>query len=67
MDQIQNQFSESTWSAFVATALENKSADQVADELDMSVGAVYIAKSRVTKRLKEKVASIDESMEPTSA
>lgn len=66
MEQIQDQFSDSTWTAFFQTALEHKSADEVAGSLNMSVGAVYIAKSRVTKRLKEKVASIDESMEPAS-
>ncbi|MEM9940847.1 MAG: sigma-70 family RNA polymerase sigma factor [Planctomycetota bacterium] len=66
IEQIQDQFSKSTWSAFTLTALEHRPADEVADKLNISVGAVYIAKSRVTKRLKEKVASIDQSLESTS-
>ncbi|MEM1228036.1 MAG: sigma-70 family RNA polymerase sigma factor [Planctomycetota bacterium] len=62
-DQIRDQFANNTWLAFVGTAIENKNAQAVADELGMSVGAVYVARSRVMKRLKEVVATIDESME----
>ena len=63
MDQIRIQFSESTWQAFHETAFKNRSASEVASDLNMSVGAVYIAKSRITKRLREKVATVDDSLE----
>ena len=63
MGQVRSQFSGSTWLAFCETAVNNKPAKQVADTLGMSVGAVYIAKSRVTQRLKETVATIDDTLE----
>ena len=63
MDQIKDQFEESTWQAFCQSALEQKSPSEVAKQLGLSVGAVYIAKSRVLKKLKIKVASVDESLE----
>ena len=62
MEQIKNQFTETTWMAFCRTAIDNRDAQQTADELGMTVGAVYIAKSRVTKKLKEKIATIDETI-----
>ncbi len=63
MNEIRDQFSESTWQAFFATAIENRGATEVAAEQEMSVGAVYIAKSRVVRRLKDKVAQIEATME----
>lgn len=50
---IEPEFEESTWRAFVATAVDNRSASEVASELGLSTNAVYVAKSRVLTRLKE--------------
>ena len=53
--QIRADFSETTWSAFWQTAVEGRDGRTVADELDLSVAAVYLAKGRVMARLKEQV------------
>ncbi len=50
--QIQCEFQQSTWQAFVRT-LAGASAQMVAAELGMSVGAVYTARSRVLARLRK--------------
>lgn len=50
--QIQPTFQEKTWQAFWNTAVEGQDAQQVAEGLGMSIGAVYIAKSRVTSKLR---------------
>jgi RNA polymerase sigma-70 factor (ECF subfamily) len=42
-----------TWQAFYGVVLEERHPSDIAAELNMSVGAVYIAKSRVLKRLRE--------------
>ncbi len=60
MNAIRSEFQEGTWQAFYQTAIENRPADQVAEELGMSVGAVYSAKSRVTARLRRAVAEMEE-------
>ncbi|MCA9174838.1 MAG: sigma-70 family RNA polymerase sigma factor [Planctomycetales bacterium] len=59
--QIQRSVNESTWRAFALTAIEGKKAREVAKELEMTVAAVYLAKSRVTGRLK----ALIEQMEAT--
>ena len=59
--KIRPQFSESSWRAFEQTAIENRSPQAVAADLGISVGAVYISKSRVTKKIRDAIASIDET------
>jgi RNA polymerase sigma-70 factor (ECF subfamily) len=53
--QIEREFQPDTWQAFWQTAVEGRSCEDVAVELNKGVGAVYAARSRVMKRLQEKV------------
>lgn len=59
MDRVRPEFQESTWLAFVRTAVEERPVAEVATELGISAGAVYIARSRVTARLRRAVAEVD--------
>ena len=59
-EQVRAEFQEKTWQAFWLTAVEGKPAAQVAEALGLSVGAVYVAKSRVMARLKEQVQELHE-------
>lgn len=54
--QIRDEFHPQTWSAFWGTAVEGREVEQVARELNKSSGAVYAARSRVMRRLREQVA-----------
>jgi RNA polymerase sigma-70 factor (ECF subfamily) len=45
-------FSENTWSAFWATCVNQVPAQQAADEIGISIGAVYIARSRVLAKIR---------------
>jgi RNA polymerase sigma-70 factor (ECF subfamily) len=60
-EQVRGQFTESTWRAFWATAVEGRDAAAVAEELNLSAGAVYVAKSRVQARLREQIREITQS------
>lgn len=51
-DRVRPHVDPSTWDAFWKTAIEQRGPDEVASELEMSVGAVYCAKARVMRRLK---------------
>jgi RNA polymerase sigma factor (sigma-70 family) len=53
--RIQPHFSATTWKAFWRTAVEGASGAAVAAELGLSVGAVYVARSRVLARLTEQI------------
>ena len=41
-----------TWTAFWETMVVGRSCESVAEELNMSVGAIYVARSRVVARLR---------------
>jgi RNA polymerase sigma factor (sigma-70 family) len=58
--QIQSDFQASTWQAFWQTSVEGKGSREVADSLGMTVGAVYIARSRVLAKLKQTIQQIEE-------
>ena len=60
MEKIRHEFGDNGWESFVATAIHGKSPDAIAKKLGVTTGAVYVAKSRVMKRLIEKVRSVDE-------
>jgi RNA polymerase sigma-70 factor (ECF subfamily) len=53
-------FTDRTWRAFYMTAVEGKSPEEAAAETGLSVGAVYVAKSRVVAQLRKLVESAEE-------
>jgi RNA polymerase sigma-70 factor (ECF subfamily) len=55
---IRLEFQPATWRAFECQVQNGRPAAQVAAELDLSVNAVLIAKSRVLKGLREKAAGL---------
>lgn len=59
-EAIRDEFAESTWQAFWQTAVELRPVKDVADDLGLSQGAVYIARSRVIARLRERIEGIEQ-------
>lgn len=58
-ERVRSEVQESTWRAFWLTTFEEQDGRSVAQNLGMSVGAVYIAKSRVLARLTKCIQTID--------
>jgi RNA polymerase sigma-70 factor (ECF subfamily) len=50
---IQSEFEEKTWRAFEAVVMNDQKPADAAAALHMSVNAVYLARSRILKRLRE--------------
>ena len=57
---VRQRVSETTWQAFHTTSVLQHPVEQVAQELGISPGSVYIARSRVMKRLQHAVKSFEE-------
>ncbi len=53
--QVRGQVRETTWNAFWQSTVDDRPMEAVADDLAMTVGSVYIARSRVMARLRETV------------
>ena len=61
-EKIKRDFTPDTWQAFWRTAVQGDPPAKTAQELKMSVGAVYIARSRVMARLRKQIEQVgDES------
>ena len=52
---VRGDFQPATWRAFWETAVEGRSRQEVAAELGMSIASVYMAKHRITGRLRQHV------------
>lgn len=61
-ERVRGEFADSTLAAFERLAFAGATAEAVARELGLSVGAVHVARSRVLRRLRELAAGmIDEA------
>jgi RNA polymerase sigma factor (sigma-70 family) len=59
-ERVRVEFTAPTWQAFWQVAVEGQSAEDTARALAMSLGAVYVAKSRVLARLKKEVRQLQQ-------
>jgi RNA polymerase sigma-70 factor (ECF subfamily) len=53
LDMVRSQFEETTWRAFLMVVCDNRRPADVAEDLRLSLNAVYLAKSRVLCALRE--------------
>ncbi|MEZ5305207.1 MAG: sigma-70 family RNA polymerase sigma factor [Verrucomicrobiales bacterium] len=51
-ERVRSEIADHTWQAFWRTAVKGEAPSEVADSLGMSVGAVYVAKSRAIARIR---------------
>jgi len=58
MRVMQREFEPSTWKACWETAFHGRPAAEVAAELGLSLGAVYVARSRVLRRLRQELQGL---------
>lgn len=59
LELVRAEFEPRTWQAFWRVAVEDQPPADVAADLGISVGAVYMAKSRVLKRLREELKDLE--------
>jgi RNA polymerase sigma-70 factor (ECF subfamily) len=58
MEMVQAEFEDRTWQAFWRTTVDGVPTSVVAAELEMSINAVRLAKSRVLRRLREQLDAL---------
>ena len=57
--QVRGEFAGSTWQAFWQTAVEGRDTKSVSAQLGISAGAIYIARSRVIARLRQRIEEFE--------
>ena len=60
--RVQARVSTLTWQAFHDTSIVSKPAEEVAKQLGMPLGNLYVAKCRVLKLLREEVQDLDSTL-----
>lgn len=55
MERVKDEFQAATWQAFLQTAVQGRTPAEVAGRVGLSVGAIYVAKSRVIARLRQEI------------
>ncbi|TWU39014.1 RNA polymerase sigma factor CnrH [Novipirellula aureliae] len=55
METLKPTIEPNTWAAFELTAIEGRSAEEVGAKIGLSKGAVYVARSRVTAKLRSEI------------
>lgn len=60
---VQRQVQPATWDAFRRSTLLNQSVNEVSQQTGLTVGSVYVARSRVLSRLRAAVAEIQKGLE----
>ncbi|MEM9644852.1 MAG: sigma-70 family RNA polymerase sigma factor [Planctomycetota bacterium] len=58
--EVRQHVTEATWEAFWKTSVEGESVSAIAQKLEMSVGAIYIARSRVMTKIRSTIATLEE-------
>jgi len=58
--QVRAEFRPDTWQAFWLSTVEGLAVEDVARRVGKSVGAVYAARSRIVRRIRELVADLEE-------
>lgn len=59
-EEVRHEFTSATWAMFWQSTVEERSINEVARNHDRSTGAVYLARYRVMKRLKEKLDEVSD-------
>jgi RNA polymerase sigma-70 factor (ECF subfamily) len=59
---VRGEVSQESWQVFAMTVIDGQSAGLVAQQLNKSVGAVYVARCRTIARLREVAREIEEDM-----
>ena len=59
--KVKGGVTENTWRAFWETTMEDRPVSDVAVDLQMTVGSIYIARSRVMSKLRELVREFEEA------
>jgi RNA polymerase sigma-70 factor (ECF subfamily) len=59
-EQVRDQVSEKQWMAFWLTSVEERPISEVAEQLGVSVGSVYIARCRIAKRIRKVIREYEE-------
>ena len=58
-DQVRHEFLATSWAAFWNTAIEGKSVADVAAKLNITPGSIYMSRSRIVARIRNRIEDLN--------
>ncbi len=59
-NQVREEFRPTSWSAFWETLIDGRSVGDVATKLGVTPGSIYMSRSRIMARIRERIREVDE-------
>jgi RNA polymerase sigma-70 factor (ECF subfamily) len=59
-EQVRHEFLATSWAAFWATTIEHRAVEDVARELQVSPGSIYMSRSRIMASIRKKIREVME-------
>jgi len=59
-EQVRHEFIETSWRAFWATVIEERPVNEVALQLGVTAGSIYMSRSRIMAKIRKKVAEVND-------
>ena len=59
-EQVRHEFLETSWAAFWATVIEGQAVSDVAKQLNVSPGSIYMSRSRIMARIRTRVQEVED-------
>jgi RNA polymerase sigma-70 factor, ECF subfamily len=60
-EHVRKEFIETSWQAFWATVIDQKSVDEVARDLNVSAGSIYMSRSRIMAKIRKTISIVLEN------
>ncbi len=57
-EQVRNEFRDTSWKAFAATIIDGRPVADVAEELNVTAGSIYMSRSRILARIRTKIQKL---------
>ena len=59
-EQVRREFRDESWQAFWRTAIEGQPVDDVARDLEVERGSIYMSRSRIMSRIRSRIQELGE-------
>ena len=57
-EQVRGDFQPTSWQAFTATLIDGRSVEEVAHELNVTPGSIYMSRSRILARIRDRIRTL---------
>jgi RNA polymerase sigma-70 factor (ECF subfamily) len=57
-EQVRDEFRDTSWRAFTATVIDGRAVEDVARDLDVTPGSIYMSRSRILAKIRARIHNL---------